>query len=623
MLQAGRSRNAGGYRFGFNGQEADNKIGGLGQHTTAQFWEYDTWAVKRWNVDPVEHSTVSGYSVFMNNPIYYTDPYGLDTFNFNRKSWSASGPNGKPLGDHTDNITINPGGSDVFFYNHTHSHTDANGNEKITSTSTRFYPDDPSGYNPDGLISDVTHTNGAFGFGSYPDRGLTTLAKLAPSTLLEAYAANRPGSNNAFRKALIKQGDLSAYETAQTLQGIFYLAEGGYTLWSAKNAISKACFIAGTTVATANGQKDIKDLVDNQPNNLNLSTDTTYNINSQDHTLTTYLSDTQQAAQTWNTTPISITNYTTNQTALQQQLNNAHDLVWCYQFGNTENNLPYDNEPITPQTWKWIHLIAPQSSSQDTLHIDICRPNWWLLQANADTIGKQVFVEMPEFGVQDWATITQITPNYYDSRFQPDTTTNNYTLRPIIGKFKRQSSDVYQLNFEGNPTSLGVTANHPIYSIDRQTWVPAANLQIGEHVQTRTGTLTLQSSQAQDTTQTVYNLEIYGEHNYLVQEDGLWVHNDCLPDVRWINHNTWNGLKKLGLQDKFKNAMDKGLATRRQGQGSTGIITLTEQEMKLYPGYTYKIKIDGKGASHYRVLGNITNNSKGKPTMIFDKIVND
>ena len=51
----------------------------------------------------------------------------------------------------------------------------------------------------------------------------------------------------------------------------------------------------------------------------------------------------------------------------------------------------------------------------------------------------------------------------------------------------------------------------------------AANLQIGEHVDT----LTPQSSQAQNTTQTVYNLEIYGEHNYLVQQDGLWVHK-CL-----------------------------------------------------------------------------------------------
>jgi hypothetical protein len=76
MLQAGRSRNAGGYRFGFQGQEADNKIGGLGQHTTAQFWEYDTWAVKRWNTDPVTFPWQSTYATFNNNPILFSDPLG-------------------------------------------------------------------------------------------------------------------------------------------------------------------------------------------------------------------------------------------------------------------------------------------------------------------------------------------------------------------------------------------------------------------------------------------------------------------------------------------------------------------------------------------------------------------
>jgi hypothetical protein len=71
-----------------------------------------------------------------------------------------------------------------------------------------------------------------------------------------------------------------------------------------------------------------------------------------------------------------------------------------------------------------------------------------------------------------------------------------------------------------------------VYWAVKSSIFAAAKLQIGEHVQTRTGTLTLQSSQAQDTTQTVYNLEIYGEHNYLVQQDGLWVHNDCLRDAK-------------------------------------------------------------------------------------------
>lgn len=80
MLQAGRSRNAGGDRFGFQGQEADNKIGGLGQHTTAQFWEYDTWAVKRWNVDPKPNPSISNYACFANNPIFFSDPFGDTTF---------------------------------------------------------------------------------------------------------------------------------------------------------------------------------------------------------------------------------------------------------------------------------------------------------------------------------------------------------------------------------------------------------------------------------------------------------------------------------------------------------------------------------------------------------------
>jgi hypothetical protein len=75
MLQAGRTKNAGGYRFGFQGQEADNKIGGLGQHTTAQFWEYDTWAVKRWNMDPLSHKLPeqSPYNFCLNNPILFMD----------------------------------------------------------------------------------------------------------------------------------------------------------------------------------------------------------------------------------------------------------------------------------------------------------------------------------------------------------------------------------------------------------------------------------------------------------------------------------------------------------------------------------------------------------------------
>ncbi|MBP9187838.1 MAG: hypothetical protein KBG11_12120 [Bacteroidia bacterium] len=53
MLQAGRSKNAGGYRFGFQGQEADNKIGGLGQHLNYTFRNYNSWAIRFGAIDPL------------------------------------------------------------------------------------------------------------------------------------------------------------------------------------------------------------------------------------------------------------------------------------------------------------------------------------------------------------------------------------------------------------------------------------------------------------------------------------------------------------------------------------------------------------------------------------------
>jgi RHS repeat-associated protein len=70
-----------GYRFGFNGQEKMDEIAGVVNHNTALFWEYDTRLGRRWNWDPVVHAGYSGYSVFMNNPLVYIDPLGLDSVN--------------------------------------------------------------------------------------------------------------------------------------------------------------------------------------------------------------------------------------------------------------------------------------------------------------------------------------------------------------------------------------------------------------------------------------------------------------------------------------------------------------------------------------------------------------
>lgn len=64
------------YKFGFNGQEKVNEIAGVGNHTTALFWEYDTRIARRWNLDPVDQISISNYSVMRLNPIFFNDPLG-------------------------------------------------------------------------------------------------------------------------------------------------------------------------------------------------------------------------------------------------------------------------------------------------------------------------------------------------------------------------------------------------------------------------------------------------------------------------------------------------------------------------------------------------------------------
>jgi hypothetical protein len=79
MLQPGRQyaeSNLGSYRYGFNGQEKTDEIAGTGNHTTAEFWEYDVRVGRRWNLDPKPTVGVSQYLAFNGNPILYPDPLG-------------------------------------------------------------------------------------------------------------------------------------------------------------------------------------------------------------------------------------------------------------------------------------------------------------------------------------------------------------------------------------------------------------------------------------------------------------------------------------------------------------------------------------------------------------------
>lgn len=234
-----RSFSSGAYRYGFNGQEKDDEVAGTGNIMTAEYWEYDIRLGRRWDIDPIVKPSESSYSTFLNSPIIYSDPLGLDTFNFNHNSWSApapkSGLDGVNLpapGGVSNSINIVPAeGEHVFLYNQSHTSYDANGVGTTTNTTTQFFPKDnnlQNGYNPNGEVSGITCTPWAFGCA--PDRDLITLAKLAPTSLLESYAGG--SSNDVFRGAIAMQKSLKLYNVLNTAVQIAGVIEGGYTLFS-------------------------------------------------------------------------------------------------------------------------------------------------------------------------------------------------------------------------------------------------------------------------------------------------------------------------------------------------------------------------------------------------------
>ncbi|MFM8474473.1 MAG: polymorphic toxin-type HINT domain-containing protein, partial [Planctomycetaceae bacterium] len=74
--------------------------------------------------------------------------------------------------------------------------------------------------------------------------------------------------------------------------------------------------------------------------------------------------------------------------------------------------------------------------------------------------------------------------------------------------------------------TIGTTSNHPFWSVDRQEFVQAGSLEIGERLQTLSGDVkVVQQKLPHPGPQPVFNLEVHNEHVYFVGEDGVLVHN--------------------------------------------------------------------------------------------------
>ena len=139
-----------------------------------------------------------------------------------------------------------------------------------------------------------------------------------------------------------------------------------------------------------------------------------------------------------------------------------------------------------PVSWRLVSVRMEQQQPGQFVLGQLLRPLSWIRQNNA-LPGAVIQLEIPEMHVSD---------------------------------------EVISVFVEGEPEPIGTTSQHPFWSRDRNAFVPAGELRIGEELKTALGTSTrVTSIEIRAGPETVYGLEVAGEHVYQITNAGLLVHN--------------------------------------------------------------------------------------------------
>jgi len=166
------------------------------------------------------------------------------------------------------------------------------------------------------------------------------------------------------------------------------------------------------------------------------------------------------------------------------------------------------------------------------LDMQFLRPLDWI-KSNSAQLGAIIDLDLREFGAKGPAKVVSI-------KTCPPIKSGPSNV--VTGKFIHESDgNLINLRIKGQKEPTTVTANHRYWSADRKEFVEAGHIEPGEQVSTLAGLKQVVSITPRAGNETVYNLEVQGEHVYLVGSLGTLVHN---------NYKNSKLFKALGAQQK-------------------------------------------------------------------------
>jgi len=157
---------------------------------------------------------------------------------------------------------------------------------------------------------------------------------------------------------------------------------------------------------------------------------------------------------------------------------------------------------------------------------ELIRPRTWIrkygIQANT-----RLPINIPELEVTGLALVHSIDDCPEIAMGEGSVITGRFLTREVNIIIRAEI-----MGLDGTIEILEGTPIHPIWSVDRNDWVPLGELIVSEHLQAKDGLASVVSMAVLQAAVNVYNVEVYGEHVYEVGALGLLVHNTYPDDVK-------------------------------------------------------------------------------------------
>jgi hypothetical protein len=167
-------------------------------------------------------------------------------------------------------------------------------------------------------------------------------------------------------------------------------------------------------------------------------------------------------------------------------------------------------------------------------------------------------MQIEELQIDDTAHVTSVEPCPAIAAGNGSVVTARFITRQVD-----QIATVKVLGPNGQIEALTGTTVHPIWSVDRQDWVPMDELREGESLLAAGGEAVVLAVTIHDRSTRVYNIEVHGEHVYEVGNISLLVHNVCAgyndsmrDAIRWLNARGFDSSQAIPYASKFSDRLN-------------------------------------------------------------------